>query len=175
MQNGWKWCTIATYRRPWRSWISQWIPIPKVGGSNPSGRAKKLRLRFLRKRSFSFRSKREGFEQGGRTRQRSEENSPVDCFRRRGQRAKRGEGAAAPQNPSGRAKKSDKFRLVGFFYPSRQAWYIITRQRVYHQHGIAVLYLITPLGVYFCRLDDIQNFVLMIYRNKLRIIYKASP
>ena len=65
-------------------------------------------------------------------------------------------------NPSSAAKKSDKFRLVGFFYPSRQAWYIITRQRVYHQHGIAVLYLITPLGVYFCRLDDIQNFVLMI-------------
>ena len=26
--------------RPWRSWISQWIPIPKAGGSNPSGRAK---------------------------------------------------------------------------------------------------------------------------------------
>ena len=25
--------------RPWRSWISQWIPIPKAGGSNPSGRA----------------------------------------------------------------------------------------------------------------------------------------
>ena len=27
------------YIRPWRSWISQWIPIPKAGGSNPSGRA----------------------------------------------------------------------------------------------------------------------------------------
>lgn len=26
--------------RPWRNWISQWIPIPKAGGSNPSGRAK---------------------------------------------------------------------------------------------------------------------------------------
>ena len=61
---------------------------------------------------------------------------------------------AAPKNP----RSSER----GFFYPSRQAWYIITRQRVYHQHGIAVLYLITPLGVYFCRLDDIQNFVLMI-------------
>ena len=35
-----------------------------------------------------------------------------------------------------------------FFYPSRQAWHIITRQRVYHQHGNAVLYLITPLGVH---------------------------
>ena len=62
-------------------------------------------------------------------------------------------------NPFGRAKKSDKFRFVGFFYPSRQAWYIITRQRVYHQHGCAVLYLITPSGVYFVGL----------------MIYKASP
>ena len=27
--------------RPWRSWISQQIPILEAGGSNPSGRAKK--------------------------------------------------------------------------------------------------------------------------------------
>lgn len=26
--------------RPWRSWITQRIPIPEIGGSNPSGRAK---------------------------------------------------------------------------------------------------------------------------------------
>lgn len=24
--------------RPWRSWITQRIPIPEIGGSNPSGR-----------------------------------------------------------------------------------------------------------------------------------------
>ncbi len=42
-----KWCKIRNslnakpYIRPWRSWISQWIPIPKAGGSNPSGRARK--------------------------------------------------------------------------------------------------------------------------------------
>ena len=66
-------------------------------------------------------------------------------------------------------KKSDKFRLVGFFYPSRQAWYIITRQRVYHQHGIAVLYLITPLGVYFCRLDDIQLLAKLMICNSCGI------
>ena len=30
---------LGQYIRPWRSWISQWIPIPKAGGSNPSGRA----------------------------------------------------------------------------------------------------------------------------------------
>ena len=45
----------------------------------------------------------------------------------------------------------------------------------------SVVYLISPLGcisslpsVYSLRLDDIQNFVLMIYR-KLRMIYKAAP
>ena len=65
-------------------------------------------------------------------------------------------------NPSSAAKKSDKFRLVGFFYPSRQAWYIITRQRVYHQQRQAVVVSHHTAGVYFCRLDDIQNFVLMI-------------
>ena len=32
--------------RPWRNWISQWIPIPKAGGSSPSGRAKKRGCRF---------------------------------------------------------------------------------------------------------------------------------
>ena len=67
------------------------------------------------------------------------------------------------------AKKSDKFRLVGFFYPSRQAWYIITRQRVYHQHGNAVLYLITPSGVYFCRLDDIQLLAKLMICNSYGI------
>ena len=32
--------------RPWRNWISQWIPIPKAGGSSPSGRTKKTGCRF---------------------------------------------------------------------------------------------------------------------------------
>lgn len=27
--------------RPWRSWITQQIPILKIGGSNPFGRAMK--------------------------------------------------------------------------------------------------------------------------------------
>ena len=30
----------ANYHRPWRSWITQQIPILKNGGSNPFGRAK---------------------------------------------------------------------------------------------------------------------------------------
>ena len=33
-------CCYGKYIRPWRSWISQQIPILKAGGSNPSGRAK---------------------------------------------------------------------------------------------------------------------------------------
>ena len=32
--------------RPWRNWISQWIPIPKAGGSSPSGRTKKQDVAF---------------------------------------------------------------------------------------------------------------------------------
>ena len=36
-----------------------------------------------------------------------------------------------------------------FFYPSRQTWHIINK-------GLPLLYIITPLGVYTCRLDDIQ-------------------
>jgi len=45
-----------------------------------------------------------------------------------------------------------------FFYPLRKQWYIISRQAVYHQHGFAVLYLITPLGVYQ------KAFAMMIYK-----------
>ena len=40
------------YIRPWRSWISQWIPIPKAGGSNPSGRTKKKKSHFCATSSF---------------------------------------------------------------------------------------------------------------------------
>jgi hypothetical protein len=34
-------CCYGKYIRPWRSWISQQIPILKAGGSNPSGRTKR--------------------------------------------------------------------------------------------------------------------------------------
>jgi len=40
--------------------------------------------------------------------------------------------------------------------------------------GEPPLYLITRQRVSRLRLDDIQHFVLMIYRNKLRMIYNAS-
>ena len=38
--------------RPWRSWISQQIPILEAGGSNPSGRAKTKILSILVGRIF---------------------------------------------------------------------------------------------------------------------------
>ena len=41
--------------RPWRSWITQQIPILKIGGSNPSGRANK-------KRTFVYQDKGAFFE-----------------------------------------------------------------------------------------------------------------
>ena len=60
-----------------------------------------------------------------------------------------------PKNP----RSSER----GFFYPSRQAWHIITTQSCISSPQA---YIITR-SVYFCRLDDIQNFVLMIC-NSLR-------
>ena len=40
--------------RPWRSWISQQIPILKAGGSNPSGRATRLNLDAIRVPGSAF-------------------------------------------------------------------------------------------------------------------------
>ena len=57
----------------------------------------------------------QGFEQGGSE---AEENSPVDCFCRRGQ-AKREGGEDAEKT----------YSLL--FLSKPQAWYIITRQRAY--------------------------------------------
>ena len=39
------------YDRPWRRWITQQIPILKIGGSNPSGRA-------IKETSFFYQGKR---------------------------------------------------------------------------------------------------------------------
>ena len=60
-------------------------------------------------------------------------------------------------SPPKNTKSSD---LVFFIQADRLG--ISSPSGVYHQHGKAVLHLITPSGVYFCRLDDIQDFVLMI-------------
>ena len=60
-----------------------------------------------------------------------------------------------------------------FFLSKPQAWYIIDAR--------STAYIISPFGAVshhapaciYLRLDDIQIFGLMIYRNKLRMIYKA--
>ena len=59
------------------------------------------------------------------------------------------------------------------FLSKPQAWHIIAAQRAVH--------IISPFGAVshhapaciYLRLDDIQPYGLMIYRNKLRMIYKA--
>ncbi len=60
------------------------------------------------------------------------------------------------------------FRTMGFcrriFYPSRQAWYIIRTCAVYHQLAQRVVYHHASACI-FCRLDDIQHFVLVIYNS----------
>ena len=50
----WETCYNINVIRPWRSWISQQIPILKAGGSNPSGRASREPRRASRVRGFSF-------------------------------------------------------------------------------------------------------------------------
>ncbi len=65
-------------------------------------------------------------------------------------------------NPPSPTKKLHRFAMQ-FFYPSRQAWYIIAAQRAVH--------IISPFGAVYhhaiarilCRLDEIQTFGLMIY------------
>jgi len=54
-----------------------------------------------------------------------------------------------------------------------QAWHIIDVRSAAHiiKGGKPPLYLITRQRASCLRLDDIQHFVLMIYRNKLRMIY----
>ena len=61
--------------------------------------------------------------------------------------------------------EKDTFSAV-FFYPLRKQWHIISPFGAVSHHAPACIFL---------RLDDIQHFVLMIYRNKLRMICKATP
>jgi hypothetical protein len=63
--------------------------------------------------------------------------------------------------------RSELAELWGF----PQAWYIIAAQRAVHiiKGGSPPLYLITRQRAFCLRLDDIQPYGLMIYRNKLRM------
>ena len=79
-------------------------------------------------------------------------------------------------NPSSAANKKRTFvyQKFSFCLSKPQAWHIITTQSCISSAPLG-LYLITRQRASCLRLDDIQHFVLMIYRNKLRMIYKAAP
>jgi len=66
--------------------------------------------------------------------------------------------------------------MLCFCLSKPQAWHIIAAQRAVYiiKGGEPPLYLITRQRAFCLRLDDIQHFVLMIYRNKLRMIYTPS-
>ena len=67
------------------------------------------------------------------------------------------------------------YQKLLLFLSKQQAWYIIAARSAVH--------IISPCGAGYhhapacipLRLDDIQPYGLMIYRNKLRMIYKATP
>ena len=63
-------------------------------------------------------------------------------------------------------KKEKLLRSFSFFYPLRKQWHIIPRQRAYHQQRLDVVVSHRTVGVYHCRLDDIQCFA---YPSKLKI------
>ncbi|MBR6765309.1 MAG: hypothetical protein IKM06_02365, partial [Clostridia bacterium] len=59
--------------------------------------------------------------------------------------------------------KKDKSKDLSFFIQADRLGISSRRSRVYHQHGKAVLYLITPkVCIKNCRLDDMQPCGLMI-------------
>ncbi|MBQ3057048.1 MAG: hypothetical protein IJC95_06150, partial [Clostridia bacterium] len=77
-------------------------------------------------------------------------------------------------SPPAPAKKIRQVSTCRIFLSKPQAWHIIAAQRAVH--------IISPGGAVShhapacisLRLDDIQCFALMIYRNKLRMIYTPS-
>ena len=80
-------------------------------------------------------------------------------------------------SPSAPANKKGTFVYQKFLFclSKPQAWHIITARSVVYiiKGGIAALVSHHAPACIYLRLDDIQHFVLMIYRNKLRMIYKA--
>ena len=74
--------------------------------------------------------------------------------------------------PTKRELLSTKSSL--FVYPSRRLGISSRRSREYHQGRLAALVSHHALACICLRLDDIQCFALMIYRNKLRMIYTPS-
>ena len=104
--------------------------------------------------------------------------------KRRDSKSRRALTRRVGSNPTFSANKNRTFvyrQMFCFCLSKPQAWYIIeciTRLwRDIHS------YIISPFGAVshhapaciYLRLDDIQCLALMIYRNKLRMIYKAEP
>jgi len=81
-------------------------------------------------------------------------------------------------NPTFSANKNRTFvgrQMFCFCLSKPQAWYIITARSVVYiiKGGNATLVSHHAPACILLRLDDIQCSALMIYRNKLRMIYKA--
>ena len=127
-------------------------------GSDLCYPARKIRLRFGAGGFFSFRQKRRDLNKEGESRRLSEENSPGDCFRRRGQRAQRGDRRNAPEKSLRAGQKIDKFRLVDFFIHCES-------NGISSTIAVLSLYLISPLGLYIITRSVYQiTFAMMIYK-----------
>ena len=67
--------------------------------------------------------------------------------------------------------QTERFGVFRFVYPSRRLGISPNTANV----CLPCLYIITRQRAFSLRLDDIQPYGLMIYRNELRMIYKATP
>ena len=65
--------------------------------------------------------------------------------------------------------------LFLFIQAAGLAYHRRAKRGVYHQGRQAAIVSHHAPACISLRLDDIQCFALMIYRNKLRMIYKATP
>ena len=85
-------------------------------------------------------------------------------------------GGPNPPSPTNKKRTFVYRQMFSFCLSKPQAWHIITAQRAVHiiKGGEPPLYLITRQRASYLRLADIQTFGLMIYRNKLRMIYTPS-
>ena len=80
-----------------------------------------------------------------------------------------------PPSPPTKTEHLSTDKCSVFVYPSRRLGISSRCSRVYHQGRQAALVSHHAPACICLRLDDMQCFALMIYRNKLRMIYKASP
>ncbi len=83
-------------------------------------------------------------------------------------------GGPNPPSPTNK-KRTFVYQKFSFCLSKPQAWYIIAAQRAVYIISPCVAVSHHALACIFLRLDDIHGFAVMIYRNKLRMIYKASP